>query len=61
MFLGSRARPVRRVDNLATICESVVYSLDNRQFVFTARLPTQGGSRQLRLLQGYLLREVLDS
>jgi hypothetical protein len=27
MFLGSKVRPVRRVDNLATVCEPIVYTM----------------------------------
>jgi hypothetical protein len=27
MFLGSRARPVSRADNLASICEPIVYTM----------------------------------
>jgi hypothetical protein len=29
MFLGSKARPVRRADNLTAICEAIVYTSDN--------------------------------
>jgi hypothetical protein len=29
MFLWGRARPVRRADNLAAICEAVVYTMWN--------------------------------
>jgi hypothetical protein len=27
MFLGSKARPVRRADNLPAICELIVYTM----------------------------------
>jgi hypothetical protein len=27
MFPGSRARPVRRADNITAICESIVYTM----------------------------------
>jgi hypothetical protein len=27
MFLGSKVRPVRRADNLAAICEPIVYTV----------------------------------
>jgi hypothetical protein len=27
MFLGIRARPVRKADNLAVICEPIVYTM----------------------------------
>jgi hypothetical protein len=31
MFLGSKMRPVCRADNLAAICESIVYTCVNRE------------------------------
>jgi hypothetical protein len=27
MFLGSKARPVRRADNLTAVCEPIVYTM----------------------------------
>jgi hypothetical protein len=27
MFLGSRARPVRKADNLTAVCEPIVYTV----------------------------------
>jgi hypothetical protein len=35
MFLGSRARPVRRADNLATICEPIVQAMWDPQHFTT--------------------------
>jgi hypothetical protein len=35
MFQGSRARPVRKVDNLATICEPIVYTMWEHEHITT--------------------------
>jgi hypothetical protein len=35
MFLGSRARPVRRADNLTAICEPTVYTTRDPQHLTT--------------------------
>jgi hypothetical protein len=33
MFLGSRERPVRKADNLTTICEPIVYATRDPQYL----------------------------
>jgi hypothetical protein len=40
MFLGSRARPVRRADNLTAICEPIVYTMWDPQHLTTLQAST---------------------
>jgi hypothetical protein len=40
IFLGSRARPVRRADNLAAICEPIIYEMWNPHHLTTPGPPT---------------------
>jgi hypothetical protein len=35
MFMGSRARPVRKADNLIAICEPIVYTIWDPQHLIT--------------------------
>jgi hypothetical protein len=52
MFLGSRARPVRRADNVTAICEPIVYTLWDPQHLTTVQASTAcyGDSSNLLLV-----------
>jgi hypothetical protein len=54
MFLGSRARPVRRADNLTTIREPTVYTIWDPQHLTTLLASTacQGDSLTFFFLDG---------